>query len=358
MRYNCRMKVAIDVSQVVYGTGVSVYVRELTKALLSVDQENSYLIYGGSLRQQSSLRLFGQSLQGNFTTRFFPIPPTLADYVWNKLHTLPLERLLGRVDIVHTSDWSEPPVRKAKKVTTIHDVTPFRFPKETPDTVIEVHERKLAWVRKESAAIIVPSNVTKDDLVGLGFDKKKIHVVYEAVSDEFKKIKPLGLTEVNKRFGLNGKFLLAVGTAKRKNNDRLIAAAKGLAQIDRLVIVGEGASTDSVLFTGRITDQELVSLYTHAQALAYVSLYEGFGLPILEAFAFGTPVVASNIGSMKEIAGDAAVLVDPTNIADIKKGIGTAITNRISLVMKGRKREKEFSWEKAARETIDIYKKL
>ena len=97
------MKIAIDISQIVYGTGVSTYTENLVKNLLKIDKENEYLLFAGTLRRkQDVLKIFPQ-------TKVFPIPPTLADFVWNRLHIYPIERLIGDVDVLHTSDWAEPP---------------------------------------------------------------------------------------------------------------------------------------------------------------------------------------------------------------------------------------------------------
>jgi glycosyltransferase involved in cell wall biosynthesis len=356
MRYNWQMKVAIDISQIVYGTGVSVYVKSLVEELIRFDKDTQYVLFGGSLRRQKELHDFVSHLEGNVTSKIFPISPTMADFIWNRLHALPVERLVGSVDIVHTSDWSEPSTIKAKKVTTVHDLTPFKFANETPQKIREVHERKLARVKAESNAIIVPSLATKNDLVEMGFDAEKIHVIYEAVSQSFSAgTKRL---EVSPRFNIHGNYILAVGTGKRKNLDRLIDAFSHIKEIDQLVIVGQGESTQRVKYVGRVSDEELVLLYQNAECLAYVSLYEGFGLPILEAFRLGTPVVTSNIGSMKEVAGNAAVLVDPTDVKTIQAGIEKALNTRNKLVKLGVEREKEFSWKKAARETLGVYKQL
>jgi glycosyltransferase involved in cell wall biosynthesis len=342
----------------VYGTGVSVYTKELTKALLSIDKIDSFILFGGSLRRQSELKAFVDTLSGNVTSKLFPFSPTMADFVWNRLHTLPLEQLIGNVDVVHTSDWAEPPARRALKVTTIHDLAPFKFPQETPRRIREVHERKLAHVRAESQAIIVPSNATKDDVVEMGFDATKIHVIYEAVSSHFRRPIASNSVDLKARFDITGTYILSIGTAKRKNNDRLIAAFKEMSEVDHLVIVGSGETGNGVIYTGRVSEEELALHYSKAQAMSYVSLYEGFGLPILEAFKIGTPVVTSNTGSMKEVASGAAVLVDPTDTADIIQGMKEAIQSREKLVKMGFERVKEFSWEKAARETLHVYKQL
>ncbi|KKQ96568.1 MAG: hypothetical protein UT23_C0029G0007, partial [Candidatus Woesebacteria bacterium GW2011_GWA1_39_12] len=107
------MKIAIDISQSIYGTGVSWYTRSLVENLLTLDDQNEYLLFGGSLRRLGELRKFAKG-------KYYPIPPSLADFIWNRLHVLPIENLIGEVDVFHSSDWTQPP-SKAFKVTTVHD---------------------------------------------------------------------------------------------------------------------------------------------------------------------------------------------------------------------------------------------
>jgi len=339
------MKVAIDISQIVYGTGVSVYTRELITQLSKTDGLK-LVLFAGTLRRRSEFK--------KYKAKIFPISPSIADLIWNRLHILPIEKLIGNVDVVHTSDWSEPP-SKLPKVTTVHDLAPVFYKEETDALVASVHKRRLEWVKKESDAIVVPSKSTKEDLVNLGFEDKKIHVIYEALSSNFKisKSKPI----------INGKYILSVGTAKRKNISKIAKAykkVKAKLDLDKYVVVGQKPENpiEGVEYIGKVSDSDIQNLYTHAECLVYASKYEGFGLPILEAFASRLPVVTSNKSSMPEVAGNAAVLVDPKKIDDISNGIVEAIRNKKLLVKLGVKRLKKFSWEKNAEQTAKIYKSL
>lgn len=322
------MKVAIDISQIVYGTGVSVYTQELISEL-SKHRELDLVLYAGTLQRKQEL--------AKYKAKIFPISPNLADLIWNKLHVLPIEHLIGKVDVIHTSDWAEPPSR-IPKVTTVHDLSPILFPEETNPKIVQVHKRKLEWVKKESRAIIVPSESTKSDLISLGYERDKIHVIYEALPSNFKSAK-------GQRPIIKGKYILSVGTAKRKNIDKIREAVGEY----KLVVVGQG---------GRVSDNDLRNLYANAECLVYASLYEGFGLPILESFASCCPVVTSNTSSMPEVAGDAAVLVNPESVESISKGVIKAIRNKNELVKKGLARVKMFSWEENAKRTIEVYKKV
>lgn len=347
------MKIAIDISQIVYGTGVSTYTEHLVKNLLKIDNENKYLLFAGTLRRkQDVLKFFPQ-------TRVFPIPPTLADFVWNRLHTFPIEKLIGNIDILHTSDWVEPP-SKAFKVTTVHDLYPFKFPRLVHPKILEVHKRKMAWVLKESKRVIVPSNSTKADLIDLGMKEDKIRVIYEAPS--LTKASYEQVAEVKKKYKLHGDYLFSIGITKLKNTENIIKAFHlGSAGKDvKLVLVGRPVGVNlkeerNLRILGHVPTDDLEALLTGSRGLIYPSLYEGFGIPILDAFNCEVPVLTSNISSMKEVAGNAAELVDPYDPSSISEGIESILRGPKGFIEKGLSRVKDFSWEKTAEETLRVY---
>ncbi|KKQ95699.1 MAG: Glycosyl transferase group 1 [Candidatus Woesebacteria bacterium GW2011_GWB1_43_14] len=348
------MKIAIDVSQIVYGTGVSVYTVNLVTNLLKVDKKNEYILFAGSLRRRQELKSF-------YNTKVFPIPPILADLVWNKLHIFPVERLIGEVDVFHSSDWTQPP-SGAFMVTTIHDLAPVMHPKWTDPKITRVHKRRLNWVKKEVDKIIVPSVATKNELMKLDFDNQKTIVIQEACNEMFRRSTEEQIVKIRDKYGIQGKYILAVGSGKRKNTNRIILAFEKVRDklgINNLVLTGRPMDgqkkSEGLIFVDHAPKNELPILYSGAECLVYASLYEGFGLPILEAFAIGTPVVTSSISSMPEIAGDAAILVNPKMDSSIAGGIKRALGDREKLVKKGLSRVKEFSWEKTARETLNVY---
>lgn len=328
------MKTAIDISNIVYGTGVSVYTKNLVKNLLGVDRKNKYILFAGTLRRKKDILNFAKTLKGNFEVKIFPFPPTLADLFWNRLHILPIESFVGKIDLYHSSDWAQAP-SSAKKITTIHDLAPILLPNETHPKIVAVHKRRLNLVKKEVDKIIVPSQATKKDLIKLGF-KQEIVVIPEAAEDFFKHT-PNKSSE---------KYLLSYGTSKRKNITRVKKAASQLNL--ELKIIGQPP-------LGFVTNEKLISLYSNALCLVYPSLMEGFGLPILQAFKCGCPVVTSNTSSLPEVAGDAAILVDPYSVTSIKNGITSAIKNRNTLIKKGIVQAKKFTWQKSARETLKVY---
>ncbi|RJR28739.1 glycosyltransferase family 1 protein [Candidatus Microgenomates bacterium] len=357
------MRIAIDISQSVYSTGVAVYTREFTRALVTHFPNNEYVLYGGSLRKQAELREYIDSLPNN--SCIIPvvtgISPSIANVLWNKTRAFSIDPLIGKCDILHTSDWVEPK-SKSKKVTTIHDFAPIKFASDTHPKIADVHKRKLELVKQESAGVIVPSESTKKDAIDFGVKKELLHVIPEAPQKIYKKTSKNDVLEVTNKYRITGPYVLAIGTAKRKNLTRTISAFKQIknsTDMATLVVVGENNSEyqqEDALFLGFVPDSDLSKIMSGAEMLIYASLYEGFGLPILEAFSVGCPVVTSNVSSMPEVSGKAAVLVNPENVNSISKGITRTLKERDKLIEKGYIELKKYSWKNNASKTMDLYK--
>ncbi len=177
------MKIGIDISQLAYvNTGVANYLRDLVDHLVKVDQHNEYVLFYSSLRRQLSPATFSFTFNSHVSLKHFRIPPKALDLLWNKLHVFPIERLIGDVDIFITSDWTEPPTKKAKKATILYDLIVYTYPEETAETIIATQKRKLRWVKKESAMVFCISNSTKKDAMKiLGIDEKRLQVIYPGI---------------------------------------------------------------------------------------------------------------------------------------------------------------------------------
>jgi len=371
------MKIGIDISQIIYGTGVSEYTKSLVKTLLEIDKENEYILFGSSLRQQPIFSKYHDTVHGNYSLRTYSFPPLVLEWLWNRLHIISIEKLTGKIDLFHTSDWLEPPA-KCPKVTTIHDLTVFKYPEafapKGGHNILTNVEKKLQWVKKESAAVIAVSNSTKRDIIEfLKIPEEKIKVIYEAASEKFQRTTEDKSTQVKKKYKIEGEYLLSVSTLEpRKNLKRIIESFKILRQKERglvLVLVGKygwgnekmsnvKCQMSNVKILGYIEKEDLAGLYSGAKAFIYPSLYEGFGLPILEAMSCGCPVVTSNVSSMPEVAGEAAVLINPLSVESITEGIKIALKNRRDLIKKGYDQVKKFSWEKCAQETLKVYEEV
>lgn len=360
------MKIAIDISQIIYGTGVSVYTRNLVSHLVKLYPQDDYLLFGGSLRRRRELEIFTNRLKT--ASRFYAMPPKFMDLLWNSLHILPVEKLIGQADVVHTSDWAEPPSR-IPKVTTVHDLIPFKYPHATESGVRIAHKKRLAWISKESSLILSVSRSTKLDLMDLlKIPEEKIVVTPEGV-EGFYKPQPPGLVEtVKNKFHIEGDYIFSLSTLEpRKNQQRLIEAFRVVKENfpDLSLVIGGRIGwgdaprpVEGVILPGYIPDADLPALYSGCLAYVLPSLYEGFSLSHLQAMACGAPVVGSNISSMPEVIGNSGVLVDPVSVREIASGIVRAIKNRAVLGEKGKKRAKLFTWEETAKLTHDAYEKV
>jgi hypothetical protein len=177
------VKIGIDISQIAYGrTGVAEYLISLVKNLLKIDKKNEYILFYSSLRRNFQFSIFNFQSNPNVQIKKFKFPPSFLDFVWNKLHILPIEKLIGGVDIFITSDWTEPPTVKAKKATILYDLVIHKFPNETDRKIIEVQKRKLKWVKKESKMIFCISEATKKDAEEiLKIENDRLKVIYPGV---------------------------------------------------------------------------------------------------------------------------------------------------------------------------------
>lgn len=344
------MRIGIDISQIVYQTGVSRYTAELVENLLKIDTENQYVLFAGSLRQRAIIRSFVAKLPRRVKLILTPFSPKIADLIFNRFN-LPIDRLIGNVDVFHASNWVIPNL-SCPIVTTIHDLTFIKYPEQHLPYSIAAHRRHLNRAKKRVAAIISVSKATKQDLIDQGLAADKIKVVYEAAGSLFKS------AAVKRR-----PFILSVGTIEpRKNIRRLIQAFQQLKLTNlELLIAGKfgwgekDRPIPGVKLLGFVPDEELARLYLQAQVFVYPSLYEGFGLPVVEALSCGCPVVTSNVSGLPEVGGRAVIYIDPLSVESIAAGIKTAIKQARSLRRLGFIQAKQFSWEKTARETLKIY---
>ncbi len=335
------MRVGFDISQLAHGGGVATYTQNLAEQLQKIKDLKMIYFY-------SSLRKPYKGLLKN--VKKYRLPPTLFEMVFNKWRNIPIETFLGPLDIFHSSDWTQPP-SKAKKITTYHDLVPLKYPQWSHPKIVEVHERRLKVVEKEIDMVIAVSKATKQDLLELSLiPENKITVIYEGPSAKFKPQSESRISLFKKKYNLPEKFVLAIGgVGERKNLDRIKEACKDY----NLVIAGRSIPLLDI--------EELELLYSSAKVLVYASLYEGFGIPILDAFSAGCPVITSNISSMPEVGGNAALYGNPLDVDGINNRLKQVLEDkdlREEYVKKGFEQVKKFSWEKCATETVDTYIKV
>jgi glycosyltransferase involved in cell wall biosynthesis len=287
---------------------------------------------------------------------------------------LPLHLLRNSFDLFHGTNYEVPLWSRRPSVVTIHDLSLLLHP--------EVHEPRLArrarWrlplMAKAASKIITPSTSVKNEVEEtLGVPADKVVVTPEAPRRAFKRREDPQVSELLKRLGIDGDFILFVGTIEpRKNLRRLVEAfdllLRSTSLLPTLVIAGgqgwlmdDFAVGERVRLTGYLEDQDLCGLYSTCAAFVYPSLYEGFGLPPLEAMACGAPVITSRIPSLMETVGDAARLVNPEDVGDIARAMTEMLCDvrvREHYAELGKVHVKKFSWEQTARQTLEVYQQL
>ncbi len=371
------MNIGLDISSLIYGRGVSRYTSNLAANLQTIPGVKLYL-YGSSLRQHSALTSQAQKLLKEYHTadqlHLDHYPPQALSLLW-KLGLNPVSKHFPKLDVFHSWDWLQPPDKNLPLVSTIHDLALLQFPETAHPNIVRMHKRSWEVLKKRESHIIAVSQATKRAIVELlQIPAFRVHVVLEALPEETKAIANAVTEEqhdlICEQLSLTEKpYILFVGTREpRKNLKRLIQAWQPLAAEVNLIVAGEAGWDDSSKlagpqphFLGKVTDTVLSVLYAEAAVFAYPSLSEGFGLPILEAFYHGTPVLTSATASMPEVAGNAAELVNPESVEEIRAGLATLLGEDLAAQQKRLQRMiirlHMFDWRKTAEETLAVYQK-
>ncbi len=359
------MKIGIDISQIVYkGTGSARYNAGMLDSILKYDTENSWTFFFSALRRNLDTNLHKQLSKRHYQLKKYPLSPKMLDLLWNKLHLININSLIGDQDWVITSDWTQPPANSCL-ATLVHDLAYKRFPEVVPEQIRKVQEQRLNWAKKESSLFLALSKATKQDLMELmNIPPEKIKVLYPGI--EIPTVEQKDSNETLKRLQLSKPFILSVGKIEpRKNIGRLIQAFSQL-HLDtvKLVIVGpEGWDTidqkahPNIKFTGYLSDTELFALYRACLFFVMPSVWEGFGYPVIEAMMSGAAVATSNTSSLKEISEGAAILFNPLEIDDISATLKKLLENeklRADLSAKGLKHSAQFSPENYYNNLITI----
>ena len=373
------MKVGLDVSSLIYRRGVSRYTSNLMLSLLEL-RDIELLLYGNSLRAYRQLEKtldtkLKSVLPDKYDLFLGKIPPRLLAKLWAwGLH--PLKKTMPQVEVFHSWDWLQPPDKNLPLVSTIHDLAILKYPATAHPKILAAHQRSWEVLKRRQAQIITVSEASKRDIVRLlQIPPQRITVTYEALPREVKQASDRLANNVELRvrlknaLNLQRPYILFVGSREpRKNLERLIKAWAPLANDVSLIVAGEKAWDSSAQFRhqhlhflGQVSDLQLAALYHYAELLAYPSLDEGFGLPILEAFSHGLPVLSSNLPVIKELAGNAAHLVNPNSIEDIRAGLEFLLAEEkkaASIRMQQMIiRLQLFNWLRTARLTAGVYRK-
>ncbi len=377
------MRIGIDYTAGIWqGAGIGRYTRELARAAAQAAPDCSFtLFYAASgLDPHSPFVAYTNELCqqcANITLRPIPLSPRLLTIIWQRLR-LPLliEWLTGPLDIVHAPDFVLPPTR-ARALLTVHDLTFLVEPACAEPRLRRYLSEAVPRSLRRADLIAVDSKATASDLGRLyGVPSRRVRLLYPAVEPRFRPLPAETLAETRERLGLPARFLLFVGTIEpRKNLVRLaraytqllpdypdlhlvIAGKRGWLYDDIFAAVEQANLRERVQFLDFVADTDLPALYNLAEVFVYPSLYEGFGFPVLEALACGVPVVTANVASLPEVAGKAAIMVDPLDPDDIAAGIRAALTNPAPLRTAGPPQAATFRWEATGETLIAIYREL
>ena len=371
------MPIYIDVSSAVHSkAGIGRYASSLAQALVARQPGRFALFYN---RVKGSQPPAGLEHVPRRTVRAGYKPWRMA--VWlGQLAGLGFNRLVPGAELFHATEHLLPPLHDVPTVLTVHDMI-FKLFREhqKPLNYWYLNATMPLYCRRADAIITVSRSSKRDIVAHYGLDPAKITVVYEAAAPEFRPAAPAELEAVRRRYGLPERFAIHVGTIEpRKNLGRLIEALQRLRDrglVVPLVVVGargwlydeffrrlgELDIREDVYFPGFVPTADLPLLYGAATVALVPSVYEGFGLPVLEAMACGTPVVSSDRSSLPELGGDAVHYFDPYDVEEMAAAIQEVWTDaerRREMRERGLARAARFSWEQAARETLAVYERL
>ncbi|MGQ9503096.1 MAG: glycosyltransferase family 4 protein [Anaerolineae bacterium] len=375
------MHIVIDYTPAVHQrAGIGRYTRGLVNGLMQLNPPHRFtlLVLG-----RSGAYYIPDRLPNSFTLRVVPLSDRWATVIWHRMNLpLPVELLAGRADLFHGPSFTLPPALMPC-VLTVHDLSFLRYPQGAHPPLLRWLRRAVPRSVRRARHILADSDNTRKDLIELmHVPPERITVIGAGIEEHFRRVEDRTYLEaVRERYQLPEHFILGVSTLEpRKNFTGLIAAFNILAarpehtQLDLVIAGGKGWNyepifaaaegspfCDRIHFIGFVEDKDLPALYSLASAFVFPSHYEGFGIPVLEAMACGTPVVCANNSSLPEIVGDAALMVDSVNPLEIAEALGRVLTDatlRQEIVQRGYVQSRRFTWQAAAQRLLEVYETL
>ena len=367
------MRIAIDARKL-HDFGIGTYVRNLLRELARQNDDAEYVLLC-ALDDDERLRALGP--------RFHPTVERSGNYSIREQLSIPLTLRRVKVDLFHAPHYVVPPLITQRFVVTIHDCIHLRFPQYLPNRAALYYARTMmTMAARRSQRILTVSQASKEDILNyLKVPASKVEVIYNALDERLALTPtPEEVDRVRQRFLLTSPFMLYAGNIKpHKNVDRLVEAfsllkKRGFEDV-KLLIIGDEISKypnlrrlvhryqlhQHVRYLGFVPDHTLAVLYRLASAFVFPSLFEGFGLPPLEAMAAGAPVITSNVSSLPEVVGDAALLIDPLDAGAIANAMERILSDpdlSAELTRRGRERVLAFSWERSVARIRQVYSEL
>ena len=367
------MRIGIDARLVYYSrAGIGQYITRLAEALAKLNNNQEEFVLLQSRKDETQI-VNG----GNFSRVSLWTP----SHHWAEQTALRFEIGRLRLDVLHSPDFIPPFQRNCKSVITIHDLAFLLYPHFLTKESARYYGQIDQAVRRTDHIIAVSESTRQDTIKLLGVPERRITVIHEAASPIYRQLDPEEARHfVAESYGLDRDYILFVSTIEpRKNLPGLLQAYRKLLddykRPEGLVLAGaQGWLSQEVYdivenlnlhqhvrFLGRVPSEHLLYLYNAARLLVHPSFYEGFGLPPLEAMTCGTPVIVSHVSAMPEVVGDAALLIDPHDIDGLTVAMWRVLTDedlRANLIVKGLKRARMFSWQRAAQETLGVYRQV
>lgn len=380
------MRVGMDASGLLRpDTGIGRYTSELIRGIASVASGVELELLCNTFRGSPAVDVPGRLVNPR-------IPHRLLTLSWKWFKWPAVETFLGPVDLFHTSDWVHPPQRSGATVTTVHDIGALVHPEWYTPQVVERQREMSRRSAGRADALITVSEFTRREFLRLfEIDRGRIHVVPNGVSSDFRPLPRARARALLERAGVTAPYLLFVGTRERRKNlpgliEIFARVAEEVPELELQVVgmrpwaeargvtgveawtgkeleerVRELGLADRIRFPGKVPLQLLRAFYSGARAFVYASLYEGFGLPVLEAMACGSAVVAADRSAVPEVVGDAGLLADPEDPDAFASEVLRVLSDddlTASLRERGVRRAAEFGWDRTARRTLEVYRKV
>jgi glycosyltransferase involved in cell wall biosynthesis len=364
-------------------TGVGYYTYNLIKYLQKVDKKNKYKLIIWKLFFKKKVKPI-QILNSNFSykfIRFFPLK--IYNFLYKIGLGLPFNLLVHNIDLFIFANFVSYPVLEKKNIIIIYDLSYLKYSQFGEPKNVKFLTKFVPLSIKETDHIVTISKNSKKEIINTyKVPENKISIIYPAIDNNF--FKPVNSKNVNlikKKYNLGSKYLLFMGTLEPRKNiinlikayrslpkkiihtfNLVLAGGKGWQDKDILNFISKAQNSGyKIIVPGYISEKDLPALYSGAFLFLYPSLYEGFGLPVLEAMSCGCPVIASNTSSIPEVTGNAALLIDPKDHNFIKNAIIELLEDknlRQDLITKGFRQVQKFSWDKSAKKLINVFNKV